>query len=754
MARRDYEKVSGGADNDEEEQASQNNSDIEDDFRTSQEVRRHDAETIEAEEEAERLLAGGSAEKAVSSQRRERRKKSRRRDGREKEERELVYDVEQGGPRSSSAESSGHSSEVDLVRLGKAQAKRKKSKRRRVCGLAAIHVVIVAAFLALLYGAWRATRSGRHGGQSHAGGTPDADKAETPGALTTTYEAQLLSNGTHRFAPTTILISLDGFRADFLQRHISPTLTDFIHQGVSPKYMLPSFPSLTFPNHFTLVTGLYPESHGIVGNTFWDPELQREFYYTDPARSMQAEWWTAEPIWVTAEKSGVRTGVHMWPGSEVRGGIEGVEASFVDKYNGEEHLDNKVKRILGWLDLPSPLDDHDLKAQDGMRPQLIAAYVPNVDADGHKYGPNSTYIRSTIAEVDGMLGSLFRGIEERNLTEVVNIVIVSDHGMATTSSYRLIQLEDLIDTSLIEHTDGWPLYGLRPRDQSPAQLKKLYDLLTAESKLGEHKHKFDVYLRDEDMPKRYHFAKNNRIAPLWIVPQAGWAIVTKDEYDVANGLRDGKVYEPRGLHGYDNQHALMRAIFVARGPAFPHTPGSEVEPFQNTEVYNIICDSLGIKPVPNNGTLRLPLKTVGVHDTNQPLDVPEDPQDDPSLALPPEVPNLASWHDSFTAATSLPPEVANLANRPDFMVPTAGVPPVAAPTDEITKPEQIGRPNQPVDAPTRPVVHDGVAEEEQEGDVNRWWDWVSGKLDAIKGWANGLWGGEGKGGAEDETAAG
>ncbi|KAK3068292.1 hypothetical protein LTR53_014263 [Teratosphaeriaceae sp. CCFEE 6253] len=163
-----------------------------------------------------------------------------------------------------------------------------------------------------------------------------------------------------------------------------------MRQGVSPKYMLPAFPSLTFPNHFTLVNGLHPETHGIVGNTFYDPALQAEFDYGDSSRSMQSQWWTAEPIW------------------RGRGGIQGVKASYVDQYNGDKHLDNKANRILGWLDLPSTLDESAGDATE-LRPQLIAAYVPNVDSDGHLYGPNSTYIRSTIAKVDGMLGALFDG---------------------------------------------------------------------------------------------------------------------------------------------------------------------------------------------------------------------------------------------------------------------------------------------------------------------------------------------------------
>ena len=382
----------------------------------------------------------------------------------------------------------------------------------------------------------------------------------------------VLSNGTSSFAPTTILISLDGFRADFLNRGLTPTLNSFIAEGVSPKYMLPSFPSVTFPNHYTLVTGLYPESHGVVGNTFWDPELQEEFYYTDPSRSMQPKWWAGgEPLWVTAEKQDVRSAIHMWPGSEAH--IQ-LEPTFLDKYNGSEVPSRKVRRIFDFLDLPSAQDVGTISAAT-QRPQFIAAYVPVVDADGHLYGPNSTEIRKTIQAVDTMLHNLFVGLKQRNLTDVVNIVVVSDHGMATTSTDRLIQLDDLIDLDLVEHIDGWPLYGLRPKD--PIDLRGLYDRLLVESARNPG---FKVYLRDESMPERYHFKNNDRIAPLWIVPTTGWAIVRKANFDVAKAKESGEIYHPRGLHGYDHEHPLMRAIFIARGPAFRHEPNSRLEVFR------------------------------------------------------------------------------------------------------------------------------------------------------------------------------
>jgi predicted AlkP superfamily pyrophosphatase or phosphodiesterase len=457
-------------------------------------------------------------------------------------------------------------------------------------------LVIVALFLLLALGAYNASASFRH-----------AQSVST------------LSNGTHNFAATTILISLDGFRADFLNRGLTPALQSFVASGVSPRYMLPSFPSVTFPNHFTLVTGLYPESHGVVGNSFWDPYLEEEFYYTDPLRSMQPKWWTAEPLWVTAENQGVRTAVHMWPGSEAH--IPPLEPTYLDKFNDSEALTRKVDRVLELLDLPGDLDASDALSAN-RRPQLIAAYVPNVDADGHKYGPNSTEIRGTISDVDSMLEILMDGLYGRNLTEIVNVVVVSDHGMATTSNERLIQLDDLIDLSLVDHIEGWPLRGLRLKDPS-RDVPLLYEQLLKEAEKSEG---FDVYTL-ETMPERYHFTNNKRIAPLWVIPRTGWAVVERKAFDVAEAQIAGTVYHPMGIHGYDHEHPLMRAIFVARGPAFPHAPNSRVPVFQNIEVYNIICDSLGIKPHPNNGTLRLPLKTEGLHDDEDApeLETPHDP---------------------------------------------------------------------------------------------------------------------------------
>ncbi|KAA8648373.1 hypothetical protein EYZ11_007320 [Aspergillus tanneri] len=659
---------------------SEQDSDSEDDefvrhSRSTLELAEHDRTVLDEEEETEKLLTRRGAAHGIrrifspssgdvkigKRERREQRRKARK--ARRKHQKmssssELVFEMEEGHPEDESSLLSSSSSELDQpIKEKYAYAESSPLSWRK---LALIFAAIFVLFLICLLGAYKASTKFR---ASHPRPPP------------------LLSNGTALFAPTTILVSLDGFRADFLSRGLTPTLNSFIADGVSPQYMLPSFPSVTFPNHFTLVTGLYPESHGIVGNTFWDPKLQEEFYYTHPSVSMQPKWWNAEPLWMTAENRGLRTAIHMWPGSEAH--IGGVEPSILDEYNGSEALPRKVNRILQYLDMPG-LEDGTSTPE---RPQFVAFYVPNVDAHGHKYGPNSTKIRDTISQVDGMFGTLFSGLEERNLTDIVNIVIVSDHGMATTATERLVQLDDLIDMNLVDRIDGWPLRGIWPKQAE--DLKTLQDQL--ENVAQNYSHAMEIYTR-ETMPERYHFKNNDRIAPLWVIPKTGWAIVERPDFDAGHALEKGKTYHPRGIHGYDHEHPLMRAIFIAKGPAFPHAGNSRLKPFQNVNVYNIICDSLGITPLPNNGTLRLPLKPVGFHSDE---DTP--PFDDPS---DPPV-SITATH----ATSSLAPAIVAPEQQP------------TTPTNEAA----------------------GQSEPDSESDDKwglTWWGTLWNKLKELKGWAS------------------
>ncbi|KXG52028.1 Alkaline phosphatase-like, alpha/beta/alpha [Penicillium griseofulvum] len=651
--------------------------------RSTLEIAEHDRAVLEEEEELENLLTrggghglrrifspNGSSVRIGKTKKRRQRRGSRRE--RVSEDGELMYEMEEGFSDDNASLLSRPSLDFD----GKDEYTYEPPPRPSWRKILFIIALVAILFVILVLGAYKASSGFR------------TTRAHLP---------PLLSNGTALFAPTTIVISLDGFRADFLDRGLTPALNSLVANGVSPQYMTPSFPSVTFPNHFTLMTGLYPESHGIVGNTFWDPNMEEEFYYTHPAVSMQPKWWMAEPLWVTAEKQRVKTAIHMWPGSEAHIGDR--EPSFVDKYNGTEVWSRKVDRILEFLDLPG-LENESQMAPE--RPQFIAAYLPDVDRDGHKFGPNSTEIRKTISEADSMIANIMAGLEKRNLTEVVNIVVVSDHGMATTSTERLIQLDDLIDYDLIEHIDGWPSNGLRPK--RPEDLETLRKQL--EKVAPDYEHAFEFYTR-ETMPERYHFSNNERIAPLWVIPKTGWAIVNRSEFDVKEAMKTGEEYHPRGIHGYDHEHPLMRAIFIARGPAFPHKPNSRVEVFQNIEVYNIVCDSLGVDPLPGNGTLRLPLKPVGLHsDENAPvLDTPPDPPASTSTARPPQ---------------SAPPQ-----------------PSAPQPTLPQSKPPQSA---QPAPKPTTPPA-EATPTPDHEGDREKestWWEKISHKFDDLKDWASGV----------------
>lgn len=460
--------------------------------------------------------------------------------------------------------------------------------------------------------------------------TEDSDNASAKNVLT---------NGTHEFYTTTILISLDGFRPDYLTPEYTPTMWEMFNSEYSAPFMYPSFPSVTFPNHYTLVTGLYPSSHGIVGNTFYDPDLKEEFDYHKPEHSMQSKWWGGEPLWVTANKNGVKSAIHMWPGSEAPWG-DGIP-EFVDKYNGSETLDRKSQRVLGWLDLE--LEE---------RPELILCYVPTIDTLGHRYGTLGAEIDSGLNQVDLLIKTIFDGIDDRNLSSIVNIVIVSDHGMASTSNDRLIFLDDLIDPDSVEHTDGWPLYGLRPyeynsSDQIYAEIvdsrEEIKTLATNETAGLDH---WDVFKR-ENMPDEWHFGGasggkyQNRIAPVWVVPEAGWAVSTKARF-----ARQGYDFKPKGLHGFNNTHPLMRALFLAAGPHFPS--GFQAEPFYNTEVYDIVCASLNISGADTNGTLGGNLAPLP--------DSWMDPVQFPTY-LPNYVPASSTYSSAIPSATANPDDV-------------------------------------------------------------------------------------------------
>ncbi|EGW35574.1 putative nucleotide pyrophosphatase precursor [Spathaspora passalidarum NRRL Y-27907] len=429
---------------------------------------------------------------------------------------------------------------------------------------------------------------------------------------------RLLSNSTHDFYPTTIVISLDGFHPHYINAKDTPTMHNILVDEYGPPYMTPSFPSSTFPNHWTLVTGLYPSEHGIVGNTFFDPKLNKPFVNTNPKMGgLDPDFWRGgEPIWNTAERQNLTTAVHMWPGSEVPDGV-GPKGEF-DRYNGSELLVSKVDRVMEWID----------KEIDS-RPELILTYVPTIDQYGHKFGISGSNLTDALTYVDNFIDLMQRELHARNLDNIANMIIVSDHGMAQTSNERLLYLDDLIDLSKIDHIDGWPLFGLRPHDSAD----EIYNELTANlAKQGDNvTSNYHVY-KVEDLPKEWQFGGqledhrfNYRLAPIWIIPEVGYSVTTHQQ------MKDyGNEYKPRGVHGYNNTHLLMRAIFLGSGPYFRsiRPESGKVKPFANTEVYNLICDSLNIIPSPNNGTNpRHVMQNSLPHDWSDDLIFPDLPYD-------------------------------------------------------------------------------------------------------------------------------
>ncbi|CAG8646095.1 11458_t:CDS:2 [Funneliformis caledonium] len=388
----------------------------------------------------------------------------------------------------------------------------------------------------------------------------------------------LYSNGTHEFHNTVILVSFDGFRSDYLDRNFTPTIQKFIQKGLKAEYLVPSFPSVTFPNHYSIVTGLYPESHGIVANEFYDPILKDDFFYINPNKSLDSKWWKGEPIWVTTVKQNQKSGVSMWVGSSSV--IDGHVPTYSHVYNSSRSMHERIEHIINWLDME--LED---------RPTFLAGYVSVVDSMGHKFGPDSQEVNKALEAVDDYVKILLNKIEERNLTDIVNIIFVSDHGMAQTIPSNIIFLDNVFNISKIHPLEGFPIGGIRPYNDS--DINEIFDLLQNASE----SQPWTCYLR-ENIPERFHYRNSVRIAPIICIPPVGWVLTNH---------RDFNEKLPRGAHGYDNQDPTMRGIFLANGPYFKDKKGGDdgrvVNPFINVEIYNTLCKILGLKPAPNNGTV-------------------------------------------------------------------------------------------------------------------------------------------------------
>jgi predicted AlkP superfamily pyrophosphatase or phosphodiesterase len=367
-----------------------------------------------------------------------------------------------------------------------------------------------------------------------------------------------------------ILVGVDGFRPDYLDRGVTPTLSKLAAEGVRAQGMRPSFPSLTFPNHYTLVTGMRPDHHGIVNNYMTDPGHPGVvFTLGDRAVNTQPHWWNdAAPLWVSAEKQGVRTATMFWPGSEVE--IRGVRPRDWVVFDQAMPSAARVDRVLSWLDRP-PAE----------RPRFITLYFDIVDTAGHNFGPDTPELNASVQEVDAAMGKLVAGLAARGLAQV-NIIVVADHGMAPVSVDKTVDLDAVVAPALVRYVwAAGPLAGVEPAAGQGVE--------TLAPLLGRHGHA-ECWKR-EAMPVRFHFGAHRRVPSVICLADTGWTLVSAGS---------PRRYPIRGgAHGYDPADPLMAALFIAHGPAF--RAGATLPVFDNVNVYPLLARLTGVTPEPNDG---------------------------------------------------------------------------------------------------------------------------------------------------------
>ncbi len=372
-------------------------------------------------------------------------------------------------------------------------------------------------------------------------------------------------------APVVILVSLDGFRWDYIERYNLPELGKLSAEGVRAERMRPSFPTSTFPNHYTMVTGLRPGHHGIVGNRFIEPQTGLIFNYGAPQPQADA-FWGGEPIWVTAERQGVISACMFWPGSEAE--IRGMRPRHWFSYQQDLPIADRVNQVLAWLALP-----------EAERPRVITLYFHHADTAGHTFGVDSDPLRETVAQLDHAISDLRAGIEQLKLTDRVHLVIAADHGMTPVDQARVRALDDWLvpekeaNVSFIGPVTGlWPVPPLTV-DEMMAKLARLPD-------------DFRVYRREE-LPERWQLAEQPRISPVVIVAEPGGKLALRSSLGPNRRLE-------ASAHGYDDAAPDMAATFLAWGPRYRR--GVVLGEIDNVDLYQLLCATIGLTPAPNDGT--------------------------------------------------------------------------------------------------------------------------------------------------------
>lgn len=374
--------------------------------------------------------------------------------------------------------------------------------------------------------------------------------------------------GTKQYENYVVLVSMDAFRWDYNKIYNTPNLNKLAAEGVKADRLIPSFPTVTFPNHYSIITGLYPDHHGIVNNNFPAPDLGLYYRIGDRDAVENPAFYGGEPLWKTAEDQGVVSASFFWVGSEAP--IGGKHPTYWKKFDETVPFESRIDTVIKWLSWPM-----------GKRPGFITLYFEEPDAQSHDSGPVSPETGKVVERLDSLIGVLRLKLSELPISGKINLIVLSDHGMGPVSSEKYIDLKASVPERMIAGIFGGnPVFTINPAEGKTDSV--LY-LLNRNAGLKAYK--------KSEVPARWHYGTNPRIPGIVVVADSSWSIGTRPD---GSGIK-------KGAHGYDNANTDMHAIFYAAGPAFKK--GYSFDRMNNVDIYNLICRVLKLKPAKNDGDI-------------------------------------------------------------------------------------------------------------------------------------------------------
>lgn len=379
----------------------------------------------------------------------------------------------------------------------------------------------------------------------------------------------LQQNNTQTKQAYLVVLSLDGFRWDYADSVNTPNLDKIAKIGVKAKSMQPSFPTKTFPNHYAIATGLYPNNNGIVNNTFID--LERDLLYSIRNREAveDGEFYDGEPIWNTAEKQNVKAATFYWVGSEAD--IQKMRPSIWKRYEHDFPFEQRIDTVISWLQLP-----------EEKRPQLIMWYMDEPDGVGHNYGPFDKEVNKKIEYLDKLVGDFMQKLSHIPNGSEVNVIVLSDHGMGRTYQNKQVYLDNVLKSEWISDiVGGNPFYNIKA---SQGCIDSILFVLEKTEGVTAYK--------SSNVPLRLHYGTNPRTLDITVVADSLYSLFKHSK----------RKHYGKGTHGYDNRNTDMDAIFYAYGPAFKEN--YEQARFQNVSLYPLFCRILGLEEAPNDGNLK------------------------------------------------------------------------------------------------------------------------------------------------------